>query len=298
MRNALSRSATALFITGSLAVSGASIAQQEQDPTFQSTQEAAEAARLPAGQIPAVLKSREVDFIYRSTRTPLACDQLRNRVANVLRAVGARDDIQVDARECDSFISPDPRLRPSQSGSRVQGTFEPRAGGSLTDPMMDRTTDRMRMTRADRYDRDRSQTTPVHIRLMMPVVVTPEVVEEVERDKSRRALVSRVQGNQNAVLDDPIYFPAERRDVTLSHDTLELEPMDCELLDQMQRTVFRELDLKVTSSALSCDSDSYLKPRLTVNALLPVGLEMPGERRLRERAEKKAAKSKERETAQ
>ncbi|HKS56101.1 MAG TPA: hypothetical protein VJS12_12470 [Steroidobacteraceae bacterium] len=299
MRDPLCRSAIALFITGSLAVSGASIAQQEQEPTFQSTQEAAEAAnRLPAGQIPAVLKSREVDFIYRSTRTPLACDQLRNRVATVLRAVGARDDIQVDARECDSFLSPDPRSRPSQSGSRVQGTFEPRAGGDLTNPMMDRTTDRMRMTRADRYDRDRSQTTPVHIRLMMPVVITPEVVQEVERDKSRRALVSRVQGNQNAVLDDPIYFPAERRDVTLSHDSLELEPMDCELLEQMQRTVFRELDLKVTSSALSCDSESYLKPRLTVNALLPVGLEMPGERKLRERAEKKAAKSKDQETSQ
>jgi hypothetical protein len=286
----------ALFITGSLAVSGASSAQ-EQNPTFQSTQEAQQAAStLPPGQVPAVLKSREVDFIYRSTRTPLACDQLRNRVANVLRAVGARDDIRVDARECDSFLAPDPRMRPSQSGSRVQGTFEPRAGGDMTDPMNDRTTDRMRMTRSDRYDRDRSQTTPVHIQLMMPTVITPEILDEVERDKSRRALVSRVQGNKSAVLDDPIYFPAERREITLSHDTLELEPMDCELLEQMQRTVFRELDLKVTSAALSCDSDSYIKPRLTVDALVPVGLEMPGERKLRERAQKKAANSKEPQT--
>ena len=83
---------------------------------------------------------------------------------------------------------------------------------------------------------------------MVPVVITPEILDEVERDKARRALVSRVQGNKSAVLDDPIFFAAERREVKLSHDTIELEPIDCELLDQMTRTVFRQLDMKVKSS--------------------------------------------------
>jgi hypothetical protein len=292
MRDLLLRSAVALFVIGSLA-SGPSFAQQ-QDPPLNSTEE--QGSNLPPGQVPAVLKTKEVDFIYRTTSTPLACDQLRNRVANVLRAVGARDDIQVTARECDSFLAPDPRSRPSHSGPNVSGTFEPSSGGDLTN-QNDRLSERMHMTRADRYDRNRSQTTPVHIQLMVPVVITPEIVEEAERDKSRRALISRVQGNPSASMDDPIYFAAERRQVKLSHETIELEAMDCELLEEMRRTVFRELDLKVTSGSLSCDQESYIRPSLTVEALLPVGIEMPGERKQRERAEK-AAQSKEEKPSQ
>ena len=324
MRDLLPLSAVALFVVVSLA-SGPGFAQQ-QDPPLNSTEE--QGSGLPPGQVPAVLKTKEVDFIYRTTSTPLACDQLRNRVANVLRAVGARDDIQVTARECDSFLAPDPRSRPSRSGPNVSGTFEPNvwikvnaddtvrimltmlemgqgvmtrifepsSGGDLTN-QNDRLSERMHMTRADRYDRNRSQTTPVHIQLMVPVVITPEIVEEAERDKSRRALISRVQGNPSASMDDPIYFAAERRQVKLSHETIELEAMDCELLEEMRRTVFRELDLKVTSGSLSCDQESYIRPSLTVEALLPVGIEMPGERKQRERAEK-AAQSKEEKPSQ
>jgi hypothetical protein len=296
MRPLLSRSALALLVAGSLAASGPGLAQ-EQEPTFQSTQE--QGNNLPPGQFPAVLKAKEVDFIYRSTHSQLACDELRNRVATILREVGARDDVQVSARECDTFITPDERgTRRSQP--RVSGTIQPGGGGDLTgndDPFgsspMDRRMERRDvLTHGDRYDRYRTQTTPVHIQLMMPVVITPEILEEVERDKSRRALISRVQGNKNAIADDPLYFPAARREVTLSHDTIELEPMDCELLEQMRRTVFRELDVKVTSGSLSCDASSSIKPRLTVESLLPVGYEMPGERRKRERAEK-AAQAKE-----
>lgn len=294
MRPLLCRSAVALFFAGSLAASGPGFAQQ-QDPTFQSTQE--QGNNLPAGQFPAVLKSKEVDFIYRSTHSVLACDELRNRVATILREVGARDDVQVDARECDMFVTPSSR-GPRRSDPRVSGSIQPGAGGDLTgnndpfgsSPMNRQMERRETMIHGDQYDRYKAQSTPVHIQLMMPVVITPEILEEVERDKSRRALISRVQGNKNAIADDPIYFPAARREVTLSHDTIELEPIDCELLEQMRRTVFRELDVKVTSGALSCDASSNIKPRLTVESLLPVGFEMPGERRKRERAEKAQAK--------
>lgn len=294
MRHLHPRSGLALLIAGSLAASGPTFAQQ-QDPTFSSTQE--QANTLPPGQFPAVLKSKEVDFIYRSTHSVLACDELRNRVATILREVGARDDVQVSARECDMFVTPDAR-GPRRSDPRVSGTIQPGAGGDLTgnndpfgsSPMNRQMERREELTHGDRYDRYKTQTTPVHIQLMMPVVITPEVLEEVERDKSRRALVSRVQGNKSAVTDDPIFFPAARREVTLSHDTIELEPIDCELLEQMRRTVFRELDVKVTSGSLSCDASSSIKPRLTVESLLPVGYEMPGERRKRERAEKAQAK--------
>jgi hypothetical protein len=284
-----------LFATGSLAMSGALFAQ-EQDPPEQSTQEQSpqqQGQQLPPGQVAAVLKAREVDFIYRSTNSMLACDELRNRVATVLREVGARDDIQVSARECDAFITPDTRSS-RRSDPQVSGTFGP--GGDFTgsgDDLMKRPIDRQMerrqtLTHGDQYDRYKSQTTPVHIQLMVPVVITPEVLAEVERDKARRALISRVQGNPSAALDDPIYFAAERREVTLSHDTIELESMDCELLDQMTRTVFRELDLKVTGRSLSCDSRSSLRPQLKVEALLPVGYLMPGEQKAKKRADEAA----------
>lgn len=300
MRDLLPRSAVALFVIGSLAASGPSFAQQ-QDPPLNSTEE--QGSNLPPGQFPAVLKTKEVDFIYRSTNSVLACDELRNRVATILRELGARDDVQVTARECDSFVTG--TRAPRRSDARVSGTIQPGSGGDLTgnnDPFgqspIDRQMERREtLTHGDQYNRYKAQTTPVHIQLMMPVVITPEILDEVERDKSRRALISRVQGNPAASIDEPIYFPAARREVTLSHDTIELEPIDCELLEQMRRMVFRELDVHVTSGSLSCDSGSYIKPKLTVETLLPVGYEMPGERRKRERAEK-AAQSKEQKASQ
>jgi hypothetical protein len=300
MRDLLPRSAVALFVIGSLAASGPSFAQQ-QDPPLNSTEE--QGSNLPPGQFPAVLKTKEVDFVYRSTNSVLACDELRNRVATILRELGARDDVQVTARECDPFVTG--ARAPRRSDSRVSGTIQPGSGGDLTgnndpfgqSPINRQMERRETLTHADQYNRYKAQTTPVHIQLMMPVVITPEILEEVERDKSRRALISRVQGNPAASIDEPIYFPAARREVTLSHDTIELEPIDCELLEQMRRTVFRELDVHVTSGSLSCDSGSYIKPKLTVETLLPVGYEMPGERRKRERAEK-AAQSKEQKPSQ
>ncbi|HEV8331281.1 MAG TPA: hypothetical protein VGQ22_07680 [Steroidobacteraceae bacterium] len=309
MRYLLTRSAVALFITGSLAASGASLAQ-EQNPPEESTQEQLPSQRgqgqqLPPGQVAAVLKSREADFIYRSSNSVLACDELRNRVATILREVGARDDVQVTARECDAFVTPSSR-GPRRSDPRVSGTFQPGTGGDITggnDDLMKRPIDRQMerretLTHGDRYDRYKTQTTPVHIEVMVPVVITPEILDEVERDKARRALVSRVQGNKSAVMDDPIFFAAERREVKLSHDTIELEPIDCELLDQMTHTVFRQLDLKVKNSALACDSRSSLRPQLTVEALLPVGFLMPGEQRAKKRADEKEQRKAQQEPSQ
>jgi hypothetical protein len=155
-----------------------------------------------------------------------------------------------------------------------------RSSQNPTDPF-DRSSssplDRARSPRSDLSDRNRSQSTSVRIRVMMPVEVTPGIVEEVERDKARRELVSRVQGNRNAAMNDAIFFPAERQTVELSHDTIDLEAIDCELLEQLSMAVFRKLDLKVTNRSLACDprERSYINPSLTVEALLPVGWQQP-----------------------
>ena len=112
---------------------------------------------------------------------------------------------------------------------------------------------------------------------MSPVAVTPEVLAEIDRDKSRRELVSRVTGNPAAAMNDPIVFAAQRQTVTLSRQTMRLEPEDCELLEQIATNVFRELDVRVVRRSSTCDArqPSAIAPQLTVEALLPTGGILP-----------------------
>jgi hypothetical protein len=293
MRRARRRSALSLTATALVATSAAAVAQEQSSPAQGTPEQSAQqqGGELPPAQVQAVLKSHEVHFVYRSSVNPLSCDQLRNSIAVILREVGARDDIQVKANECKTFIPDDPRSTPNSNPSDYGNV----GGNSVWDPMNrtgENTADRLRMSRAGHYDRYQSQSTPVRIQLMMPVVVTPEVVKEVERDRSRRALIAHVTGSVSAALDDPNFFVAERREITLSHDTIGLEAIHCELLEQLALSVFRTLDLRVSGQSLSCDrrKRSHFRPRLTVEALLPVGFLMPGEQRQREQAEKAAEK--------
>lgn len=108
---------------------------------------------------------------------------------------------------------------------------------------------------------------------MMPVEVTPQVLAELEKDKSRRELLARVTGNP---LNEPIVFPAERRTVELSRQTLKLDAEECELLEQMSRALFKKLGIRVTRST-SCSRDrvSAIPPHMRVEALLPVMPSVP-----------------------
>jgi hypothetical protein len=204
-------------------------------------------------QIAAVWKVREVDFFYRSSAVP--CYQVKDRVANILRAVGARDDIQVRVTDCDQSIVP----RQMDMETDRWNTFENPA-------------DRFRNRRIEP-----EQSAHVRVRLMTPVVVTPEVLAEIDRDKSRRDLVSRVTGNPAAAMNDPIVFAAQRQTVTLSRQTVGLEPEDCELLEQIATNVFRELDVRVVRRNFTCDprQPSRITPQLTVEGLMPTGGILP-----------------------
>lgn len=216
--------------------------------------------------IAAVLKLREVDFFYRSNRALYPCYRLRNTVANVLLAVGARDDIKVNVTGCEDVTFGD-----DDAFDRFDDPFD---------------------TRIDRFRNrggDREQTAHVRVRLMMPVPVTPEVLAEIDRDKSRRELVSRVTGNKDFASNDPIIFPALRQTVTLSRKLIKLEPKDCELLDQMTMSVFRELDIRVVRRGGTCDSSttSRITPQMTVEALLAAQIDqkIPGSAQLEGDAE-------------
>ncbi len=214
-------------------------------------------AATAAEQVAAVLKTHEVRFVYRSLVNVLACDELRNQIAMILRALGARDDVQVRINDCQIVVIPDDIEPPWDRSNREY----PR------DIFRDR-------------DFDQRQTSHVRVQVMFPIEATPQVLAEIEKDKSRRDLISRVTGDPAAALNDPIVFPAERKQLTLPRGTIRLRPEHCELLEQMIPTVFRELGIKVVGRQLGCDryGRSRLAPKLTVEVLWPVGAPVPGEK--------------------
>lgn len=221
-------------------------------------------------QTAAVLKLHEVDFFYRSSVAPLSCSALEGRVMSVLHALGAREDIKVTVNNCHPVIAPQMPTDDWENPSDRWRTPSERWGSSSD--RWPSSSERLRNRAAGR-----EQSSHIRVRLMMPVEVTPEVLEELKRDKSRRELVSKVTGNPNASLDEPIVFPARRQNITLSRRTLDIEPEECELLEQMSTSVFRELGVRVVSGRPRCDRDriSNIPPQLTVEALMPIMPSVP-----------------------
>lgn len=220
-------------------------------------------------EIAAVLKLHEVSFAYRSSATVLSCGEIRGRVASVLHALGAREDLEVRVNGCDTVVSPLER-----NGGTWRDESDPYRTSSdpwrtSSDPF-DASSDEWG-TSSDRFRRrgmGPKQSAHVRIRAMMPVEMTPEVREELKKDKSRRELISRV--NRSADLGEPIVFPAERRVVELSRQTIDLAPEECELMEQMSRRLFKEIGVRVVRRP-SCPrgGGSHIPPKLTVEALLP-----------------------------
>lgn len=211
--------------------------------------------------IAAVWKAREIDFLYRSNLVVYSCSALQGRVASILRAVGARDDVEVSVSDCQQAAGPpiEPFNTPGHS--------------------WETSSDRLRNRQVRR-----EQLAHVRVRLMSPVEVTPEVLAEMERDKGRRELVSRVTGDPRAMFDDPVVFTAQRQPVTLSRSSIGLEPQECELLEQVAENIFHKLDVDVISRDFHCSRNriSRIPPQITVEALIgtPVGvspiLQAPG----------------------
>jgi len=209
-------------------------------------------------QVAAVLKLHEAHFVYRTVVNFFACDELRRDVAVILRALGARDDVQVRVNDCELVLMPDQR-----ASSGGWDRFHP-----------ERPPDPFR----NFDDQDQQQFSTVYVKAMFPIEATPEVMKEIDKDKSRRDLISRVTGDPAAGLNDPIVYPAERKQITLSQGTLRLRPEHCELLEQMIPSLARQLDFKVISKQLSCDryGRSQFAPKVTVEVLWPSGAPLPG----------------------
>lgn len=196
----------------------------------------------------AVWKLREVAFFYRSSTAVYSCSALKGRVTSILRAVGARGDLEVEVYDCVEFRTP------PDAGINDAGTI--------------------RESPSDRFGVraiDHQQTADVRISMMMPTAATPAVLAEIEREKSLRELVLRTTGKPATRLTDPNVFTAQLQHVTLSRKTIGLEPPECELLEQMSNRVFRPIGVRVIRRGYTCDPRqvSRIYPELEVEALLP-----------------------------
>jgi hypothetical protein len=197
----------------------------------------------------AIWKARDHTFPYKSSTAIFSCTGLAGRVASIMRALGARDDIKVRVDDC--FESSIPQ------------------NARIDDPM-NKTSSHTKIM-ADRYlnrPNDTHQFVHVRVQMMLPTEVTPEVLAELKKDKTRRELISRVTGNPAIQFNDPIMFSAQWQPVTLSRKTVGLAPEECELLDQMSATIFRDIGLQVVRASKSCTPGSRLAPELVVESLV------------------------------
>jgi hypothetical protein len=253
-----------LAVLASLCV-GVAVAQEAQAPTSGAPTEAASAqpeeAQPPAETpIPAVWKERRLSFTYGSSTNIYSCDALADRVASMMRAVGARDDVKVRVSNCSNDLMSDARM----------GT-----PGADPSPPMTPASDRYRYQVA--IASSTRQFATVYITAMLPVEVTDKVRAELEKDKSKRELIARATGNPAARFNDPIPFAAHRRRVTLSNETVGFEPEECELVDEMTSAVLPRIDVQVVSrTGTLCQAGSRLPPQVVVEGLMPVQYENSG----------------------
>lgn len=113
----------------------------------------------------------------------------------------------------------------------------------------------------------------VVIDVASPVVATPEALAEREESKSTRELAARVKGERAEYAESTEQFPAQWRRVSLSRGELDLEPGDCELIDELRRKVLPKLAVRIVKDDVHCAPKQLTlgQPRLEVEALV----EMP-----------------------
>ena len=121
----------------------------------------------------------------------------------------------------------------------------------------------------------------VVMRVVGPVEATPEALADRDKNKSVRELVERVKGKSDHPLDSLEQFPAQWRRVSLTRGRLDLQPGDCELIEELQKKVLPKLAVRVVDDDLQCSPNQLTlgQPRLEVEALVELPKpDQPGEK--------------------
>lgn len=115
----------------------------------------------------------------------------------------------------------------------------------------------------------------VVMKVAAPVEATPDALAERDQNKSVRELAERVQGKNRKVekYESRDQFPAQWKRVSLTRGRLNLEPGDCELIEELQKKVLPKLAVRIVDDDLQCSPNQLTlgQPRLEVEALV----EMP-----------------------
>lgn len=106
--------------------------------------------------------------------------------------------------------------------------------------------------------------------IIAPVEATPEAIAERDKDKSTRELAARVTGRQEELAALNEQFAANWKRVSLSRGDLNLEPGDCELIEEVKRKVLPKLAVRIVRDNLACSPGSLSlgQPQLEVEALI------------------------------
>lgn len=113
------------------------------------------------------------------------------------------------------------------------------------------------------------QVATLHISIVSPARVTPQLRAELARDWSRQELLDRLGAKHVPSEEFPVYW----RSVDVAGDErLKLTARDCELLQQLRKQVLPKLAVKVMARDSHCStSPQRLRaPRLKIMALMPV----------------------------
>lgn len=110
----------------------------------------------------------------------------------------------------------------------------------------------------------------LRIKVMSPVEATPAALAELEKTRSTRELTARVRGERAADASDQ--FPAQWKRVSLSRGHFDLEPGDCDLIDQLKRRILPKLAARIVRDDMQCTPNqlSLGQPRLEVEVLAEV----------------------------
>jgi hypothetical protein len=109
----------------------------------------------------------------------------------------------------------------------------------------------------------------VIVNVRAPVEATPQALAERDKSKGKRELAARVRGEK----EDPealAPFPAQWKHVALKRGEVNLEPGDCELIDELRRKVLPKLAVRLVKDGTHCTPHQLTlgQPQLEVEALM------------------------------
>jgi hypothetical protein len=106
----------------------------------------------------------------------------------------------------------------------------------------------------------------VRIEFTSPVEATAKNIADIEKDRATRELKARVR-NEKPESNEP--FDAYWKNVSFSRGKLDIEPGECELIEQLNKKVFPKMGVRVLKQDVNCtpNQTSLGQPRLEVQAL-------------------------------